>query len=104
VGQSIDRSICGERNGREGGRERRTDGRWCRTGAMGGGGRIRSSSGCRPPSTRGAPSPNPRLRRWSWLRLDLGPSAQHGPLLASSPSHVGRTSRREVPGCRHGWI
>jgi hypothetical protein len=28
-----------------------------RTGAMGGGGRSRSSSGCHPPPTRGAPSP-----------------------------------------------
>jgi hypothetical protein len=42
--------------------------RW-RTGAMGGGGRILSSSGCRPPPTRGAPSPALRVRR-PCLRFD----------------------------------
>uniref|UniRef100_K3YET4 Malectin-like domain-containing protein n=1 Tax=Setaria italica TaxID=4555 RepID=K3YET4_SETIT len=36
---------------------------------MGGGGRIRSSFGCRPPPTRGAPSLAPCLRQ-PWLRLD----------------------------------
>jgi hypothetical protein len=60
------------------GREGAADGWWCRTGAMGGGGRIQSSSGCRPPPTRGAPSPSPRLRRRPWLRLDLDPLAQQG--------------------------
>ena len=59
-GGSIDRStkeMMRAGSGRKGWEGRR------RTGAMGGGGRSRSSSGCHPPPTRGAPSPALRLRR-----------------------------------------
>jgi hypothetical protein len=47
-----------------------SDRRWCRTTTMGGGDRSRSRSWCRPPPTRGAPSPAPRRR--PCLRSDWG--------------------------------